>query len=142
MRLPPAALIAQGLVALLAGLHAVVEARAGLMLTLHASPIPGVASGLDLAPLARPDDSECVLVQGGRRAGRRLEEALVEAEEGALILLRPGHCQLKGGPARLWTAGVTLAGDGIAEECIINAVNGGPHRAAVLCTASRQRPLM
>ena len=140
MRLPPAALIAQGLAGLLTGLRAVVEAQAGLLLTIHASPIPGVASGLDLAPLARPGDSECVLVQAGKRAGRRLEEALGEAEEGALILLRPGHCQLKGGPARLLTAGVTLAGDGLAEDCIISTATGGPHRAAVLCTASRQRP--
>jgi hypothetical protein len=142
MRLPPAALIAQGLAGLLAGLRAVVEAQAGLLLTIHASPISGVASCLDLAPLARPGDSECVLVQGGRRAGRRLEEALGEAQEGALILLRPGRCQLKGGPARLSTAGVTLAGDGLAEDCIIIAANGGAHRAAVLCTASRQRPPM
>jgi hypothetical protein len=46
--------------------------------------------GPSASPFARPGGDSVILVQEGTRKGCSLAEAIAEAREGALILLRPG----------------------------------------------------
>ena len=74
--------------------------------------------GPSASPFARPGGDQVILVQGGTRKGCTLEEAIDEAREGALILLRPG---IHKGPVILSQPGVTIGGDASCSECIIRA---------------------
>ena len=74
--------------------------------------------GPSASPYARPGGDPVVLVQDGLRRGCTLQEAVRDAREGALILLRPGVHQ---GPITLSHPGVTLGGDGPCGQCILEA---------------------
>jgi hypothetical protein len=121
-----------GVSALLATHAPLAASRAGLSHTLLEPTGPGGVGGPAAAPLARPPEHECVLVQGGRRRGLRLAEALEEARDGALVLLRPGTYS---GHFALQHQGVTLAGDGAALDCVLQG-DSPSARAVVTCFAT------
>ena len=147
IQLPTTALLSADMPAVRAILGAVAAAGVGASAsvytpTVYAKDTDGrdltLLSGPAVAPYARPAGHAAILVQHGIRRGCSLQEAVDDAREGALILLRPG---VHKGPIVLRHAGVTLGGDTSGGDCIIEAGNervrpGGERMyAAVVCTA-------
>ncbi|EKX33693.1 hypothetical protein GUITHDRAFT_147713 [Guillardia theta CCMP2712] len=118
LRMPTAAALASGLPNVFKLFGQLVAKGVGMSQTRHVRLEEGMQSldRLSLAPYAKPEHHECVLIQQGRRRGCSLEDAVQEAQAGAMILLRPGRYRQ---PLLLQTDGVTVAGDGGCEECVI-----------------------